>query len=90
MLVSRREPVNGAYPLGTSCTATASPSDGTYGELNAAGTNVDMVAGVVPEGVSTVQVTLSSGKTETIPVTDDAWSLETEAHVQSVNDIVGG
>jgi hypothetical protein len=88
VLVSRRQAVKGSYPLGSSCTATVSPSEGSYSELSAEGSSGVAVAGVAPEGVSSVQVTLSDGKTETIPVVDDAWTLEEP--VQSVHYVVGG
>jgi hypothetical protein len=49
-----------------------------------------MIAGVVPDQVTSVVVSLTDGTTKTVAVTGDAWSLETEAHIESTRNVVGG
>jgi hypothetical protein len=48
------------------------------------------VAGVLPSTASAVSVTLADGTSETVPVSDNAWSLEAEGEPQSYHTIPAG
>ncbi len=91
VLSSRHEPVRpGVYGVAFSCAPADRVSSGATVELEPAGSNRVTIAGVVPIGVSAVQVGLADGSTKTAAVTGGAWALETEASVQSVHDVMGG
>ncbi len=54
-------------------------------------TGVVYAAGVVPSTVSAMAVTLADGTTETVPVKDNAWSIETQGTPTAYRTIaVGG
>ncbi len=90
ILDARHQPVNGHYGIGVSCSEPAQTDSGTYLESTVQGSPVVTIMGVVPVGVSAVQVTLTNGSTKKVPVGDGAWGLETEAHLQSTANVVGG
>jgi hypothetical protein len=90
ILDARHQPVNGHYGIGMSCSEPSRTDSGTYLESTRPGSNVVTIMGVVPSSVAAVQVTLTNGTTEKVPVNDNAWGLETEAHLQSVSNVEGG
>jgi hypothetical protein len=48
------------------------------------------VAGVVPSGVSSMDVTLADGSVQSVPVTDGAWALQAEGEPTGYRAIQGG
>jgi hypothetical protein len=92
VLASRNEPVaNGKYGLGMSCVPAALLGSGTVLELKSEGSDAGtIVVGVVPDDVSAVQVALSSGGNETVPVAGNAWALESDTNIESTQNVVGG
>jgi hypothetical protein len=87
VLSSRHEAIKGVYGVAVSCNPTSSA--GATVESEVPGGNAVTVAGVVPAGVSSVEVALTNGTTRTVPVADNAWALETDAHIQSTHDVAG-
>ncbi len=90
LLVSPHKPIKGHYPIGMSCGSSLTVTEGTYGELNEAGSAASTIVGVEPNGVTSVTVKLSNGTTKTLPVSDNAWALEANASVQSATQTIGG
>jgi hypothetical protein len=89
VLVSSHTPIEGHYPLGSSCGTAANLTEGAVGELTADGSRTVTIVGVEPNGVTSVAVKLSDGTTETLPVSDNAWATEADSPVQSVSRTVG-
>lgn len=48
------------------------------------------VAGVVPSGVTSMEVTLADGDTQTVPVADGAWTLEADGEPAGYRPIAEG
>jgi hypothetical protein len=90
VLASRHQAVKGAYPIAVSCGPASLLESGATVELHAAGNGIVTIAGVVPDKVTSVQVTLTNGATKTVAVADDAWALEAEADIQSTQNVMGG
>jgi hypothetical protein len=91
VLSSSHAPVRpGVYGVAFSCAPADRASSGATVESETAGSNRITIAGVVPIGVSAVQVGLADGNTKIAVVSGGAWALETEASIQSVHDVVGG
>jgi hypothetical protein len=90
VLAARHQAIKGAYPIGVSCGPASLLESGATIELHAADSGIVTIAGVVPDKVTSVQVTLTNGTTKTVTVADDAWALETEADIQSTRNVVGG
>lgn len=88
VLSSRHQAIKGVYGVAVSC--NPDPNSGATVESEVPGTKGATVAGVVPTGVSSVQVALADGTTKSVTVTDNAWALETETPVQSTHDVAGG
>jgi hypothetical protein len=90
VLLSRHQPIKGVYGVAVSCALAANiNSTGATVESEVPGSNGVTIAGVVPAGVSSVQVALTDGTSKTVVVSDNAWALETEAHIQSIHDVAG-
>lgn len=89
VLSVHNQPIKGLYPIGMTCTSASNLGTGVYGQSETATSNTRTAVGVVPDGVSAVEVTLGGGTTQKINVTNNAWSLETEAEVQNVRNIEG-
>lgn len=95
VLVWAHQPVGDTPSIGASCsseteeglahgaTAQVSEIPGEAGRV--------YVTGVVPSTVGSVTATLADGSTKTVPVNDNAWSLEVEGEPRSyTNNPVGG
>jgi hypothetical protein len=95
VLVWAHQPAGVTPSIGTSCSseteeglargATAQISDipGEPGRV--------FVGGVVPSTVGSVTATLANGSSKTVPVYDNAWSIETEGEPRGyTNNPVGG
>jgi hypothetical protein len=91
VLSSSHEPVRpGVYGVAFSCAPADRASAGATVESETAGSNLITIAGVVPVGVSAVQVALADGSTKTAAVSGGAWALEAAAPMQSVHNVIGG
>jgi hypothetical protein len=90
VLSSRHQPINGLYGVAFSCAPTAGIDSGATVESEVPDSSNVTAVGVVPAGVSSVQVTLTNGTTKTVAVSGNAWALETDSHIQSANDVAGG
>jgi len=91
VLASPHQPVKpGIYGVGASCGTAATHDSGATLEFEPPSGNRVMIAGVVPDDVSAVVVTLTDGESRAIPVASDAWTLETDAHLESTHNVVGG
>jgi hypothetical protein len=90
VLEARTQPAEGHDPLGVSCTEPGKLTTGAHIETIITGSNDVVIIGVAPSNVSAVEVTLTDGSTKQVPVNDDAWALETEAHVQATSNVTGG
>jgi hypothetical protein len=91
VLSSGHAPVRpGVYGVAFSCAPAGRASAGATVESETAGSNRLTIAGVVPVGVSAVQVALADGSTKTAAVSGGAWALEAAAPMRSVHDVIGG
>jgi hypothetical protein len=91
VLSSSHKPVRpGVYGVAFSCAPADRASAGATVESETAGSNRITIAGVVPVGVSAVQVALADGSTKTAAVSGGAWALEAAAPMQSVHNVIGG
>ncbi len=90
ILDARHQPVKGHYGVGVSCSEPSRANSGTYLESSVPGSSVVTIMGVVPVGVSAIEVTLTDGSTKKVPVSDNAWGLEAEAHLKSTAIVAGG
>ncbi len=89
VLAARHQPaLLGAYGLGIGCAPAALRESGAYLELQADGRKTAIV-GVVPDNVSSVQLTFTDGSKETVPTPGNAWALETDAHLENTRNVVG-
>jgi hypothetical protein len=89
VLASRHEPVKGTYPLGISCGPAALSESGVTSEMEADGRKT-VTVGAVPDNVSSVQVAFTDGSKETVPVSGNAWALESDAQIEDAQNVVGG
>lgn len=87
VLSSRHRPIKGVFSLGVGCDRVASA--GATVESGNPAESGTTVAGVVPSGVTSVVVTLANSATTTVPVTENAWALETAAAVSGTRDVEG-
>lgn len=90
VLSVHKQPIRGLYPVGITCTPASNLGVGVYGQSQTATSNNRVAVGVVPDGVSSVELSLSNGTARKVGVTSNAWALETEAEVQGVHNIEGG
>jgi hypothetical protein len=90
VLTSRNQPVvSGAYGLGIDCGPASVSEAGVTSEMEAEGRKT-VTVGVVPDNVSSVQVAFTDGSKETVPVSGNAWTLESDAHIENTRNVVGG
>jgi hypothetical protein len=80
----------GSFALGIGCVPAELVGTGAMVELQSTQNAGNIVVGAVPDGVSSVEVELNDGNNEAVPVTGDAWSLETDAQVQATKPLIGG
>lgn len=90
VLSVHHQPIKGLYPVGITCAPPSNLATGAYGQSETETSTTRTAVGVVPNGVSAVEVQLSDGTTRTVGVTNNAWSLETEAEIQDVHNVEGG
>lgn len=80
----------GARGDGGSCASAALLRTGATAEVHEASGEIT-IAGVVPDGVSSVKVQLTSGASQTVPVVDNGWAIENApASMVTASDVVGG
>jgi hypothetical protein len=81
---------NGARGSGGSCADASLFASGAKAEVQEEGGD-RIVAGVVPDGVSSVKVGFGSGTSQTVAVVDNGWVIENApASVTSATDVAGG
>lgn len=81
---------SGAKDDGGSCIPSELLRTGTTAELHE-GDGEIIIAGVVPDGVSSVIVQLSNKTSQTVPVVDNGWAIEdAPAGMANYSDTVGG
>lgn len=77
LLLAPARPVNGARPIGATCTASAEHlREGTYLTYQYPESNEVAIAGVAPAGATAIDVTFADGTTQALPVVGDGWSLQ--------------
>jgi hypothetical protein len=80
----------GARGDGGSCASAALLRTGATAEVHEASGEIT-IAGVVPDGVSSVNVELAGGGSQTVPVVDNGWAIEdAPASMVTSSDVVGG
>lgn len=81
---------SGAKDAGGSCASPELLRTGATAQVQEA--NGEMtIAGIVPDGVSSVKVDFTDGASQTAPVIDNGWAIEdAPANMISANDVVGG
>jgi hypothetical protein len=90
VLASSNQPVvSGAYGLGIGCGPASVSDAGVTSEMEAEDRKT-VTVGVVPDNVSSVQVAFTDGAKETVPVSGNAWALESDAHIANTRNVVGG
>jgi hypothetical protein len=81
---------HGAKGGGGSCATAALLGTGATAEVQEAN-GERTIAGVVPDGVSSVKVGFVGGASQTVTVVDNGWAIEdSPAGVTSATDVVGG
>jgi hypothetical protein len=81
----------GAKGAGGSCATAALLRTGATGEMHEDASGERTIAGVVPDGVSSVKVGFADGASRTVTVVDNGWAIENApAGMTSATDIVGG
>jgi hypothetical protein len=83
-----RRPARGA---GGSCATAALLGTGATGEMQEEANGERTIAGVVPDGVSSVKVGFADGTSRTVTVVDNGWAIENApASMTTATDSVGG
>jgi len=81
----------GAKGAGGSCGTATLLRTGATAEVHEDASGDRTIAGVVPDGVSSVSVRFVDGSSETAAVVDNGWAIErAPASMTSATDIVGG
>ena len=90
ILLSPSRRIRGTYVVGATCTRGPS-SEGTYLTYQYPDSADVALAGVAPNGVTSVVVTLADGASSTVPVKGNAWTLSTTTSPpMSILELPGG
>jgi hypothetical protein len=81
---------SGAKGVGGSCSSAELLRTGTIAEVHEDSGEIT-IAGVVPDGVSSVNVQYAGGASQTVPVVDNGWAVENApASMVNSSNVVGG